>query len=88
MNMTQNDRPKKKRKRRSVWDLPPIGDPRDHMCFDPMTVYSTLGLLATSFVFLIYAYNTKVDGLTKERKREIKKQFQQKLKKVSEGKIE
>ena len=87
--MSQNDgRPKKKKKRRSVWDLPPIGDPRDHMCFDPMTVYTALGLLATSLVFLIYACNTKVDHLTKERKREIKKQFQQKLKKVSEGKIE
>ena len=73
--MTQNDRPKKKKKRRSVWDMPPIGDPRDHMCFNPMTVYTALGFLATSFVFLIYASSTKVEHLTKERKREIKKKF-------------
>ena len=68
-----NGRPKKKKKRRSVFDLPPVGDPRDHMCFNPVTIYSALGLLATSFVYLLYACNKKVQHLTKERRRELRK---------------
>ena len=62
----------KKRRRRSIWDLPPVGDAREHMCFSNTTVVASLGLFASSAVFLIYACMKKVQPLSKERRREIK----------------
>ena len=68
-----NDRPKKKKKRKSIWDMPPVGDARTHMCFNPLTIYSSLGLLAISFSYLIYSCYKKPQPLTKAQRKEIKR---------------
>ena len=79
---------KKKRRRRSIWDLPPVGDAREHMCFSTATVYAGLGLFASSVVYLIYACTKKVQPLSKERRREIKAALAKQSKKISENKLE
>ena len=76
----------KKRRRRSIWDLPPVGDPREHMCFSYITMFASLGLFLSSLVFLIYACMKKVQPLSKERRREIKAALAKQSKKISENK--
>ena len=52
--------------------MPPVGDPREHMCFNQFTIYGGLGLFASSLVYFIYACNKKVQPLSKERRKELK----------------
>ena len=59
------------------------------MCFNPITIYMALSMLATSFVYLLYAAcSRKGETLPKEEKRKIREKLDKQKKKVSEGKIE
>ena len=77
----------KKRRRRSIWDMPPIGDPRKHICVNPLACVVAILALIGSTSYLIYACAcVKTTKFTKERRAEIKKEFKNDKKKVSEGK--
>ena len=49
---------------RSIWDLPPTGDLREHMCFNQVTMYGALALLSLSFSFMLYAIFKDVNPLS------------------------
>ena len=43
------------KKNRQKKNTPSVGDPREHMCFNEMTVYGALAVLAMSFLYFLYA---------------------------------
>ena len=77
----------RRKRRRSIWDMPPIGDPRKHICVNPLSCLVAILALTGSISYLIYACAcVKTTKFTKERRAEIKKEIKSDKKKVSEGK--